>query len=367
VLWRPSENFQPRSPRKPKPNPCSPCRGLCRYRRKPPSLQPLPAKPKAVSPSRPPASGQAGYPKVPVPEKELPGTPLKPKLQNNQTEDVSMSPPVPKAAGKPPSPTKDVQMSTPGPAKFGTPVKPGYTPIKSPDYKKARKTLFADEEVPSSMSQPEEVQPGSGPGPSIRRPDSLTTVARSTSTLVLGDFPEAEEEPSTSRRRLIFEGYYGMPCTDKQWPPLQEVQDASSMMPWMQDALPRHPERGVVSLDQCRSDLLVDMQGLPYRLQFINAAWVQVGSFQALKTKTATMLAAVHNQSEQMIHKLRQQLDNGELDEGLLHRRASATEQWRSKKTKEIEAHLDKAEMDVEEQLFMSELEEAMGKVTLDE
>ena len=238
---------------------------------------------------------------------------------------------------------------------------------------------------------------------SIRRPDSLTTVARSTSTLVLGDFPDKQEDPSTSVRRLVFEGYYGMPCQDKQWPALEDViraQEASSMMSWMQDALPRHPKQGVVSMDDCRGDLLLDPQGLPWNLQLINAAWVRVGSFQALKDKSTTMTEAVHNQAEQMIHKLRQQLDNGDLTEDLLHRRATATEQWRSKKTTEIQAHLDRAEMaalvaidkavdcffglwglfrdfghmgqipvneHMDEQLFMNELEESMAKFSLDE
>ena len=92
---------------------------------------------------------------------------------------------------------------------------------------------------------------------SIRRPDSLTTVARSTSTLVLGDFPETEEDPSTSVRRVIFEGYYGMPCQDKEWPPLEEAirfQDASPMMSWLQEALPRHPQHGLVLTDGYRTD-----------------------------------------------------------------------------------------------------------------
>ena len=93
---------------------------------------------------RPPASGQAGLQLVPM--KDPPSTPFKSGVNG----DVSMSPPVPKASAKPPSPAKDVHMSdsTPIPAKVvGTPLKPGYTPVKSPDYKKARRTLFEDAEA----------------------------------------------------------------------------------------------------------------------------------------------------------------------------------------------------------------------------
>ena len=244
------------------------------------------------------------------------------------------------------------------------------------------------------------VQPDSS---SIRRPDSLTTVARSTSTLVLGDFPETEEDPSTSVRRVIFEGYYGMPCQDKEWPPLEEAirfQDASPMMSWLQEALPRHPQHGLVLTDGYRTDLLLDHEALPHQMVLINGAWAQVNLYEALKGKTATMKEAVHNQAEQMIHKLRKQLDDGELGKDLLHKRATATEQWRSKKTNEIQAHLDRAEMaalvaidkavgcllglwglfkgsgemkaagiaeDLEEQLFMDELEASMAKFSLDE
>ena len=72
---------------------------------------------------------------------------MKPQVVKSQpAADVSMSPPVP----KPPSPARDVHMSgsTPIPAKvLGTPSKPGYTPVKSPDYKKARRTLFEDDEA----------------------------------------------------------------------------------------------------------------------------------------------------------------------------------------------------------------------------
>ncbi|CAE7303601.1 Kcnh2 [Symbiodinium sp. CCMP2592] len=315
---------------------------------------------------RPPASGQAGFPKVPM--KEPPSTPFKKGVKSQPDADINMSPPVPKASAKPPSPAKDVHMSgsTPIPAK-GTPMKPGYTPLSTS---------------------------------SIRRPDSLTTVARSTSTLVLGDFPEAHEDPSTSVRRLIFEGYYGMPCQDKQWPSLEEVirvKDAAAMMSWMQDALPRHPKQGVVLMDDCRSDLLLDPKGLPWNLQLINAAWNEVGLFELLKDKSKTMTEAVHNQSEHMIHKLRQQLDSGDLTEDQLHRRATATEQWRAKKIAEIQSHLDRKEMaalvaidkavvcfeglwglfrdfghlgdipvEDDEVLFMNELEESMANFSLE-
>ena len=60
-----------------------------------------------------------------------------------------MSPVVPKA----PSPAKDVHMSgaTPTPKGTATPCKPGYTPVKSPDYKKARRTLFEDAHEATSL------------------------------------------------------------------------------------------------------------------------------------------------------------------------------------------------------------------------
>ncbi|CAE7344298.1 unnamed protein product, partial [Symbiodinium sp. CCMP2592] len=384
------------------------------------AAKPLPAEGSRTSSlavmGRPPASGQAGFPKVPVPIKQCPNTPTKQAVKSQPTaDDVTMaSPPVPKASPKP-SPAKDVHMSgsTPTPAKVGTPFKPGYTPVKSPDYKKARRALFEDAaEVPeSSASKPDQL-PGclmimhwvsakysqsqaspAGVQP-IRRPDSLTTVARSTSTLVLGDFPREEEDPSTGVRRLIFEGYYGMPCQDKQWPPLEEAirfQDASPMMSWIKDALPRHPQNGVVMEDDIRTDLLMDSDGLKYLMLLVNGAWTKVSEYEALKAKTAAVAEAVHNQAENMIQKLRQQLDNGELGEDLLHKRATATEQWRSKKSKEIQDHLERAELaalvaidksvdpllgkwnlfnefgwmqtttieeDIGEQLFMDELEE---------
>ncbi|CAE7440488.1 unnamed protein product, partial [Symbiodinium sp. CCMP2592] len=338
------------------------------------AAKPLPAEGSRTSSlavmGRPPASGQAGFPKVPVPIKQCPNTPTKQAVKSQPTaDDVTMaSPPVPKASPKP-SPAKDVHMSgsTPTPAKVGTPFKPGYTPVKSPDYKKARRALFEDAaEVPeSSASKPDQL-PGclmimhwvsakysqsqaspAGVQP-IRRPDSLTTVARSTSTLVLGDFPREEEDPSTGVRRLIFEGYYGMPCQDKQWPPLEEAirfQDASPMMSWIKDALPRHPQNGVVMEDDIRTDLLMDSDGLKYLMLLVNGAWTKVSEYEALKAKTAAVAEAVHNQAENMIQKLRQQLDNGELGEDLLHKRATATEQWRSKKSKEIQDHLERAEL----------------------
>ncbi|CAE7428757.1 unnamed protein product [Symbiodinium sp. CCMP2592] len=355
---------------------------------------------------RPPASGQAGFPKVPAPIKQCPNTPTKQAVKSQPTaDDVTMaSPPVPKASPKP-SPAKDVHMSgsTPTPAKVGTPFKPGYTPVKSPDYKKARRALFEDAAeainiitgLSQSQASPAGVQP-------IRRPDSLTTVARSTSTLVLGDFPREEEDPSTGVRRLIFEGYYGMPCQDKQWPPLEEAirfQDASPMMSWIKDALPRHPQNGVVMEDDIRTDLLMDSDGLKYLMLLVNGAWTKVSEYEALKAKTAAVAEAVHNQAENMIQKLRQQLDNGELGEDLLHKRATATEQWRSKKSKEIQDHLERAELaalvaidksvdpllgkwnlfnefgwmqtttieeDIGEQLFMDELEASMANFSLE-
>ena len=156
--------------------------------------QAVPVQPK-IAPSlavdgRPPASGQAGFlaPKVPPPKaKEILQTPMKTKDQKEESpsKDVSMSPgpemanmtTAPKApspsenvpmttAPKVPSPSKDVPM-TPGPkvtsppkevptttAQTPAPVSgpggnqtPGATPIKSPDYKKARRTLFAGDEA----------------------------------------------------------------------------------------------------------------------------------------------------------------------------------------------------------------------------
>ena len=252
------------------------------------------------------------------------------------------------------------------------------------------------------------MDPG-GPSIVVRRPDSMTTLApgRSTSTLVLGEGHGAEEEDvGWSCRRLIYEHYYGMaapcPVDDKQqWPPLAEVVAShGSMATWLRDALPRAEESGVVRFEDCRTDLHLDMQGLPYKLRLVNAAWVSVGQFQQMKGKTETMIASVQNQVEQTIHKLKREFENGNLTDDLLHKRVKATEQWRGKKIADIQAHLDKCELaalvaidkaaegishmwalfrdlgeksaemfedDMAEHLFINELEDAMGNFSLDE
>ncbi|CAE6922282.1 unnamed protein product, partial [Symbiodinium sp. CCMP2456] len=365
---------------------------------------------------RPPASGQAGSTKVPVQMKEPPQTPGKPGIQSSSAPsqpgdmDVCMSPAVPKAA----SPVvKDVHMSgcTPTPAKAGTPYKPGYTPVKSPDYKKARKMLFEDEaEVPCATSTPDHeavaMTPAAAglPRPSMRRPDSCTTVpvGRSSSTLVLGDFGDGAdaEEPATSVRRVVFEGYFGMRCQggkDDDWPDLHEVPGASEMLVWMRQALPRDAAQGIVSFADCPPNLVLDMAGLPHRLGLVNQAWLQVAVYEQQQAKIEALTKAVNAQAEQTVHKMKKQLEDGNLSEDLLHKRATATELWRSKKMEEIQAHLDKSEIaalvaidkavggllqmwalyrdlaastlenDMAEQLFMNELDEAMANFSLEE
>ncbi|CAE7206686.1 unnamed protein product [Symbiodinium microadriaticum] len=388
--------------------------------------QAVPVQPK-VAPSvavdgRPPASGQAGFlaPKVPPPKaKEILQTPMKtqPQKEESPSKDVSMSPgpemanmtTAPKApspsenvpmttAPKAPSPSKDVPMTTapkaPSPSK-DVPMTPG-PKVTSPPKEVPTTTA----QTPAPVSGGNQLAMARTPGATpIKSPDyKKARRCRLMSLFVL----EKQQDPSRSMRRVVFEGYYGMRKQDVLWCELAEIEEAMPMVKWMASALPVNSS-GTVAIEDCRAELLVDMSGLPSRLECINAAWLKSAEWAQLRQKSVTTLATIHSQAENMLLKLNSAFQKGESSQEQLLRRTAATEQWRRIKTSEVQQSLDKAEIaalvaidqsfehimhmwemfcdkaekglveempgseDMTDQLIMDELEQAMGSLGFEE
>ena len=143
--------------------------------------------------------------------------------------------------------------------------------------------------------------------------------------------------------------HFGMEISEL--PPMNEAQEleVKKVLAWAAHALGRSCEEGCLDVDKVQASVQDSKLPMnPYEIRYLlapaceaaNRAFAKLRDYRKAVAKTIEMRATVSRQTETMILKLKNSLEQAEITESELDRRTQSVDAWRSQKSKQFDTEL---------------------------